>query len=123
MAKKELLFSVTKDDCRWDYYRSSGPGGQHRNKTSSAVRCTHKASGAVGECTEHRSQHQNKPIAFERMTKTKVFKDWHKMEVSRRTGTLDEMLRKVEQQMKQIKVEVKEDKKWKEVDKNDPLDV
>lgn len=122
MAKRELLFSVTKEDCRFDYYRTGGPGGQKVNKTSSAVRCTHKASGAVGKCEEHRSQHLNKPAAFERMAKTKEFKQWHRMEVARKTGAYDAMLRAVENQMKQIKVEIKDDcGLWTEVDKHDPL--
>ena len=54
---KKLLFSVTAADCRFDYYRGSGKGGQKRNKTSSAVRCTHIASGAVGASDDTRSQH------------------------------------------------------------------
>ena len=46
---KTLLFSVTAGDCKWDYYRGTGSGGQKKNKTSNCVRCTHTASGAVGK--------------------------------------------------------------------------
>lgn len=121
--KRELLFSVTKDDCNWDYFRAPGPGGQKKNKTESAVRCTHKKSGAVGQATESRSQHDNKQSAFVRMSQTKEFKQWHKMEVARKTGAYDAMLRDVEKQMKEIKVEIKDDcGLWTEVDKNDTLD-
>lgn len=121
MGKKKLLFSVTKDDCRWDYYRCSGAGGQKVNKTSSGVRCTHHRSGAVGQSCDERSQHANKKLAFKRMAESKVFKQWHRMEVARQTGVLDEIERKIEREMKRIKVEVKEDGIWTQVDKNNSL--
>jgi len=110
--KRELLFSVTAKDCRFDYYRAKGAGGQHRNKTDSAVRCTHIASGAVGNCTESRSQHKNKPIAFRRMAETKKFKAWHKLECARLTGRLIDIDEAVDRQMQNIKVEGKQDGKW-----------
>lgn len=122
MSKKELLFSVTKDDCKWDYYRCPGAGGQKLNKTSSGVRCTHKASGAVGQSCDERLQHVNKKIAFKRMVESKKFKEWHKIEVARRTGLLEDIERTVEREMKKIRVEIKEDGIWTEVDKNDSLD-
>lgn len=123
MSKQErkLLFSVTKEDCRWDYYRCSGPGGQHRNKTSSGVRCTHPPSGSVGQACDERSQHVNKRLAFQRMAESPEFKKWHKIECARVTGKLDQIEREVERQMKNIKVEIKDDGLWKEADKNDPL--
>jgi len=123
MASKEpeLLFSVTKEDCRWDYFRCPGKGGQKVNKTSSGVRCTHKASGAVGQACDERSQHLNKRLAFERMANSNEFREWHHIEVSRRTGQLDASRRHVEREMEKIKVEVKEDGKWKEVPKDAEL--
>jgi peptide chain release factor 1 len=81
---KEILFKVTADDCRWDYFKGSGNGGQNKQKTSSGVRCTHLASGAVGQSTESRSQFQNKKAAFARMTQTDKFRIWIKMETARR---------------------------------------
>jgi protein subunit release factor B len=54
--EREKLFSVTEKDCRFDYFRGSGKGGQKRNKTDSAVRCTHAPSGAVGASEALRSQ-------------------------------------------------------------------
>lgn len=83
---KTLLFSVTASDCKFDFYRGSGPGGQKKNKTSSACRCTHVASGAVGTAEDSRSQLTNKRNAFKRMAESKKFKDWHKIEVSRLLG-------------------------------------
>lgn len=50
-------------------YRASGPGGQHRNKTESAVRMTHRPSGIVRVATEHRSQLRNRELAVERIWK------------------------------------------------------
>jgi protein subunit release factor B len=83
---RELIFSVTESDCRFDYYRGSGKGGQKRNKTSNAVRCTHPPSGAVGQAEDTRSQYQNKRIAFQRMAGSDAFKQWHRIEVARKTG-------------------------------------
>ena len=48
-------------------YRASGPGGQHRNKTESAVRMTHRPSGIVRVATEHRSQLRNRELALNRI--------------------------------------------------------
>lgn len=95
----ELLFSITAKDCRWDYFRGSGKGGQKRNKTSSGVRCTHNASGAVGQSDDTRSQHKNKEIAFERMANTAQFKSWHKLECARLMGEESRLKESVEEMM------------------------
>jgi protein subunit release factor A len=50
------------------YYRGSGPGGQHRNKTDSACRMKHNPTGTVTQCEEHKRQGQNKKAAWKRMT-------------------------------------------------------
>ncbi|MBW7906984.1 MAG: peptide chain release factor-like protein [Phycisphaerae bacterium] len=54
-------------ECRIDTYRSSGPGGQHRNKVSSAIRLRHERSGLVATGTGSRSQHENKARALSRL--------------------------------------------------------
>jgi len=115
---RELLFSVTAVDCRWDYYRGSGAGGQHRNKTSSAVRCTHLASGAVGQAEDSRSQHENKQLAFVRMSETSEFKRWHQTETYRRLGKLADIDQAVEQAMheRHLRVEGRVDGRWVPID-------
>lgn len=56
-------------ECEVDTYRASGPGGQHRNKTESAVRLRHLPSGLVRVATEDRSQSRNRVMALERLYK------------------------------------------------------
>lgn len=53
--------------CDVDRYRASGPGGQHRNKTESAVRVRHRASGVQAHADDSRSQHENKARAVKRL--------------------------------------------------------
>ena len=59
--------NALEQEVRVDTYRASGPGGQHVNRTESAVRLTHLPSGVVVTATEHRSQIRNRAIAFERL--------------------------------------------------------
>lgn len=101
---RELLFSLGANDCEWDYVRGSGAGGQKRNKTSSAVRCRHLPSGAIGYSEDTRSQSKNKQLAFVRMAESPEFKKWHKIEVARRTGALVEIREKIEREIKNPKV-------------------
>lgn len=112
MSKKELLFSITANDCKFTPYKGSGAGGQKRNKTSSAIRCEHLASGAIGECEEHREQTLNKKEAFKRMYNTEKFQKWLELEIKIRSGELAIIEAKVDKIMKNVKVEIKEDGKW-----------
>lgn len=81
--EKDKLLSLDKRDFEVQTFKSTGKGGQHRNKTESAVRIIHRASGAVGVCDNERSQVQNKRTAFERLVASDRFQKWLKIENAR----------------------------------------
>lgn len=111
---REKLFSVTLADCDVQTKRGHGKGGQNRNTRDTAVRIVHRASGAVGESQEERSQHQNKVTAFRRMTGTGKFKAWLNREIWIRQGlpTPEQEVEKM-MQPQNIRVDVKDERgRW-----------
>ena len=79
LVDDRIEINVNPADLEWDTFRASGAGGQHINKTESAVRVRHKPSGIVVECQEDRSQHINREKAL-----TMLRSELYKLEVDKR---------------------------------------
>ena len=88
--EEDLDVEINDDDIRIDTYRSSGAGGQHINKTSSAIRITHLPTGIVVQCQNERSQLQNKDKAM-KMLKAKLYILKKQEEEEKRSGIRGEV--------------------------------
>ena len=97
---KQLLFSVTKDDFNWQFFRAGGHGGQHKDKKDTACRCVHPESGAKGESRDERSQSKNKQQAFTRCVNSKEFQNWLKHKTAATLQGFKSLEHQVEQMMK-----------------------
>jgi len=84
----DVEVNIDEKDLRVDTYRASGPGGQHVNKTDSAIRITHIPTGTVTQCQDERSQHKNRAKAM-RMLKAKIYE----LEEQKRQSEISSMRR------------------------------
>lgn len=112
--RRELLFSLTAKDFEVQTFRSGGKGGQHQNTTDSGVRIIHKASGAVGESRDGRSQLSNKKTALRRLMASAKYQLWHAQKIQEIISgkTLEQ---KVEEAMapEKLKIEGKDERgRW-----------
>jgi peptide chain release factor 1 len=83
---EDVEVDIKPDDYRLDKFCASGPGGQHVNKTESAVRLTHHETGIVVQCQDEKSQHKNLAKAL-RVLKTRIYEKKREEEDSRRSET------------------------------------
>lgn len=106
------LLSITANDFDWSYTRGTGKGGQKKNKTSSAVHCKHPPSGAKSYSEKTRSQSKNKQDAFLKCVNSNEFQTWLKIANAKAMGQDIDIESKVDNEMKNIKIEYKENGKW-----------
>ncbi len=81
---EEVEIDIKEEDYRLDRFCSSGPGGQHVNKTQSAVRLTHLETGIVVQCQDEKSQHKNLAKAL-RVLKSRVYEHFREIEFAKRS--------------------------------------
>ena len=115
--RREKILSISKNDFEIQAIRAGGKGGQKQNKTSSAIRMTHRDSGVSVVARDARSQKANMRQAFSRLLKTDKFQAWLKIEISRRNGLLAKIEDTVDSQMSEhnIRTEIRVNDSWVDI--------
>jgi peptide chain release factor 2 len=90
----DVEIEIKEEDLKIDTYRSGGAGGQHVNKTSSAVRITHLPTGIVAQCQNERSQHKNRGTAM-KILKARLYQR-HKEEEQKKLDVIESTKKKIE---------------------------
>lgn len=118
--KREKITIASRKDFEVSYYVGPGHGGQKKQKTHSGVQIIHKETGAIGRCSESRSQAENKGKAFQNLLKTPKMKIWinKKLFEIREKESMEEQIEKKLNNPNNVKYEIKEDGKWVEVKEN-----
>ena len=111
---RELAFSVSVHDCEVREFSVSGAGGQRRDKKKTGIEIRHPPSGAVGRGTEQRSQRQNKKMAWRRMSESKEFVLWVKMQMGEDAKEIARVEKMFWQHLGSIRVEYRENGQWVE---------
>jgi protein subunit release factor B len=108
---REKVLSVTIRDCDVEHFRCGGPGGQNQNKRDTGTRIRHRASGAVGESREHRTQLANTSAAWKRMAASSTFRVWigRQLLTESPAETADKLMAP-----ENLTIEIRESGKWTE---------
>ncbi len=114
MKRYSIDLKNLKKEVRLDYYKSSGPGGQHKNKTMSSVRLYHNPTGIRVIATESRSQIKNRELAFKRLQVKLMelnIKDKERIPTKKPRRVMEQILqnKKKRSQKKQSRKRVSED--------------
>jgi protein subunit release factor B len=122
-CETERIAIVSKKDLEISYFVGSGDGGQNRQKNSTGVQIIHRESGAMGRCSETRSQFQNRKRAFENLCRSPKMRLWISRKLMEiRTGkTLEE---RVDEQMqsKHLRVQIKDPEgRWVDISPDERL--